>query len=228
MESEEPVRGELGMRPEPIRVDPDDKEEKLDPRSRIDFGKVTTVQHNIKVRSYGKVNDRSMSALQLQFSNVWGAATSVSSPVHPAPSGSSKGNVGSHAPAARRGESTSSGHRSQHARGSEGSRTGKKVTSRSKASAKQDSDDDGDREDRARKEALARQQQRQQQFWAWVDDLEEKGYTRENAIKEISNKLNEKSRSAHKNKEKDDDDHDDHDDEDDEGDDDDEDDDDEE
>lgn len=55
----------------PIRVDQDDRAEKLDPWSRIHFGKVYSIEHNVKVRSFGKVNAQSMTALLYQFRAVW-------------------------------------------------------------------------------------------------------------------------------------------------------------
>lgn len=70
MESERPHRGEAGMRPFSIRVDLDNPEEKLDPRSRIDFGKLHTIHHNLKVRPFGMVNDKSMGYLVNQFQAV--------------------------------------------------------------------------------------------------------------------------------------------------------------
>lgn len=66
-----PERGERGLLPQPIRVDPDDPEQKLDPMSRVDFAKVYTIQHNVKVRSLGKVNRTSMQPLLYQFKTVW-------------------------------------------------------------------------------------------------------------------------------------------------------------
>lgn len=68
---ERPARGELGLLPQSIRVDPDEKYHFLDPMSRVDFAKTYTIQHNIKVRSIGKVNRDSMSALQSQYKAVW-------------------------------------------------------------------------------------------------------------------------------------------------------------
>lgn len=68
---EAPVRGEEGMRPRAIRVDVDRKEDKLDEMSRIDFGKPHTIHHNLKVRSFGKVNRDSLPHLIYQFEAVW-------------------------------------------------------------------------------------------------------------------------------------------------------------
>lgn len=55
----------------PIRVDPDDIAEKLDPLSRVDFGKAYCIEHNVKVRSFGKVNAASIATLSYQFRRVW-------------------------------------------------------------------------------------------------------------------------------------------------------------
>lgn len=68
---EQPQRGEAGMRPIPIRVVPDDPTEALDPMSRLDFGKVHTIQHNIKVRPFGNVHPNSRDVLYTQFTNAW-------------------------------------------------------------------------------------------------------------------------------------------------------------
>ena len=68
---EAPRRDEAGMRPQAVRVDADDPKQKLDEVSRLDYGKIHTIQHNIKVKSFGKVNPKSMNALLHQFGNVW-------------------------------------------------------------------------------------------------------------------------------------------------------------
>lgn len=70
--SESPARGESGMRPYPIRVNADDPTDRLDEVSRLDLGKVSTVQHNIKVKPFGNVHPSSVNALITQFQNVWG------------------------------------------------------------------------------------------------------------------------------------------------------------
>lgn len=59
------------MRPIAIRVNSDEPIDKLQARSRIDFGKVFTIQHNVKVKSFGQVHPDSMAALQSQFLSVW-------------------------------------------------------------------------------------------------------------------------------------------------------------
>jgi len=63
-------RGEAPMQPVPIQVDMDNKGERLDPMSRLHLGGVTTVEHNIKVKAFGKVNKNSVDALRKQYANV--------------------------------------------------------------------------------------------------------------------------------------------------------------
>jgi hypothetical protein len=60
------------MRPMTIRVDPDNPTEHLDVMSRLNLAGVTTVQYNIKVKSFGMINQGSVRALRQQFTNVWG------------------------------------------------------------------------------------------------------------------------------------------------------------
>lgn len=69
--SERPAQGELGLLPHTIRVDMDDPSEKLDPMSRVCFTRIYTVEHNIKVRSLGKVNVASMRQLLAQFKKAF-------------------------------------------------------------------------------------------------------------------------------------------------------------
>jgi hypothetical protein len=66
-----PSRGEKGLRSRPIRVVTDEPGNKLDPMSRIDFAKVHTIHHNLKVAPYGNVHASSREALSSQFSSVW-------------------------------------------------------------------------------------------------------------------------------------------------------------
>ena len=66
-----PTRGEMGMIPVPIRVDPDTATDRLDPMSRIDFAHFSQVQHNVKTKGFGMVSRESIDALKSQFLNVW-------------------------------------------------------------------------------------------------------------------------------------------------------------
>nr|OQO30908.1 hypothetical protein B0A51_03191 [Rachicladosporium sp. CCFEE 5018] len=54
-----------------IRVDPDDRDEKLDALSRINYGTVYIIEHNIKVKPYGVVNRDYIRALLQQFERVF-------------------------------------------------------------------------------------------------------------------------------------------------------------
>ena len=57
---------ETGLLDMPIRVNPDDSKG-LEPRSRINFGKLYTLEHNIKVVSVGQVHQSSMSVMDSHF-----------------------------------------------------------------------------------------------------------------------------------------------------------------
>lgn len=78
--AELPARGETGMQPVPIRVDADEKSERLDPLSRVNYGRVYTVEHNVKVATFGMVHASSMDHLKNQFRDVW-AANNAPGPV---------------------------------------------------------------------------------------------------------------------------------------------------
>ncbi|KAI7222729.1 hypothetical protein KC333_g925 [Hortaea werneckii] len=75
---EEPRPGERPMRPTPLRVVADDPKHptmgRLTSMSRIDFGKVHTVQYNVKVRPFGRIHPKSKQNLLSQFYNVFGAS----------------------------------------------------------------------------------------------------------------------------------------------------------
>jgi hypothetical protein len=45
---------------EPLEVDPEQFDERLHPKSRLDFGKIYTVEHNVKVLPIGKISEASM------------------------------------------------------------------------------------------------------------------------------------------------------------------------
>ena len=62
----ERLPGEERLLDTPIRVNPDDSKG-LGPRSRINFGKVFTLEHNIKVASVGQVHLDSMSVVDSHF-----------------------------------------------------------------------------------------------------------------------------------------------------------------
>ncbi|KAF2843245.1 hypothetical protein M501DRAFT_905314, partial [Patellaria atrata CBS 101060] len=58
-----PGREEGPMR-EPIRVKQNVKYEKMDPMSRVNFAKIYTVEHNVKVYDFGNVHPRFISLLR--------------------------------------------------------------------------------------------------------------------------------------------------------------------
>jgi hypothetical protein len=57
-EHELPKPGEAPMTPVPIRVELDDKSARLDSMSRINFGEVHVIRHNIKTKSFGRIDKR--------------------------------------------------------------------------------------------------------------------------------------------------------------------------
>jgi len=68
---ESPGRVEAPMRPYPIRVNLDNASEKLDPMSRINFGGIHMIQHNVKTKPFGNVHRNSLADLELQFNSVF-------------------------------------------------------------------------------------------------------------------------------------------------------------
>ncbi|KAI7190469.1 hypothetical protein D0869_00297 [Hortaea werneckii] len=66
-----PGRDEQPMRGRPIRVVPDENNARLDPMSRIDLVKIHTINHNLKVKSFGLVHPNYIEALRTQFASVW-------------------------------------------------------------------------------------------------------------------------------------------------------------
>lgn len=58
------------MRPNCIRVDADQRDTKLDPMSRVHFGRIYTIEHGVKARSFGRVNRDSMNHLMFQWQAV--------------------------------------------------------------------------------------------------------------------------------------------------------------
>lgn len=49
---------------EPLEVKPAAHDQKLDKMSRLNFGRVYTVEHNVKVMPVGKISERSMPKLR--------------------------------------------------------------------------------------------------------------------------------------------------------------------
>lgn len=52
-----------GMTKEPIQIEPTDPNDKMDPASRLRFGKTFPVEWNVKVKDIGKVNSHHLSKL---------------------------------------------------------------------------------------------------------------------------------------------------------------------
>ena len=57
------LAGEKNMRKEPLRIVPTDKDDRLDPKSRIDFGRAYLIEHNVKVKDIGRIHEDSMPKL---------------------------------------------------------------------------------------------------------------------------------------------------------------------
>lgn len=54
------MKHEPKMSKEPLEVEPTRPDQKLDPMSRLNFGKVYTVEHNVKVLPVGRITDSSI------------------------------------------------------------------------------------------------------------------------------------------------------------------------
>ncbi|KAI7366451.1 hypothetical protein KC354_g4127 [Hortaea werneckii] len=70
-QDELPGRDEQPMRGRPICVVADENNASLDPMSRIDLVKIHTINHNLKVKSFGLVHPNYIEALITQFASVW-------------------------------------------------------------------------------------------------------------------------------------------------------------
>jgi hypothetical protein len=57
---------------ESIRVVPKSRTDKMDELSRVNFAKIYTVEHNVKVYDFGDVHERYKHILKQQFRLVWG------------------------------------------------------------------------------------------------------------------------------------------------------------
>ena len=71
LREEMPTIGELPMQPIAIRVVPDDKSGRLDMMARLDYRSVYTVQHDVRVKSFGMVDSQFLAALCSQFKRAW-------------------------------------------------------------------------------------------------------------------------------------------------------------
>ena len=195
LDAELPSRDENGMRPQPIRIDTDDPTDKLDVFSRLDYGKVHTIQHNIKVRSFGKVNPKSMNALRHQFGNVWNSEPDLGEP------GPSRPRKDSHAPKIMQRDPKALGRqasRSATSTASAGSRGLQEPAARNRqletASQSSGSSEDGNGEEdnvkRAEAEALKLHARKA------VERLIRRGYTEAQAVRAVREETARRSKDA--------------------------------
>ena len=68
--SPQPLPGERGLVKRPIAVNPCNPSLTLDPMSRLNFGKLYTVEHNVRLRDIGVVAADSMPYLDAYFRSV--------------------------------------------------------------------------------------------------------------------------------------------------------------
>ncbi|KAG4439648.1 hypothetical protein IFR05_004845 [Cadophora sp. M221] len=66
----QPLPGEA-LSLEPIKVNPKTNRDKLDPASRVNYAKIYTVEHNVKVQFIGKISDTSRRTFMNDFDLVW-------------------------------------------------------------------------------------------------------------------------------------------------------------
>lgn len=71
-DAEKPRWDEKGLLHPAIRVDADNRGEKLDAMSRLNLGAMYTIDHSVKVRSFGKVNPSSERVLKAHLNAVGG------------------------------------------------------------------------------------------------------------------------------------------------------------
>jgi hypothetical protein len=65
-----PVQNEVMLSKHPIRIDPFKKFDTLHPASRIDYAKTYNIEHNVKVKPFGMVNNLFMNHLLRQWAQV--------------------------------------------------------------------------------------------------------------------------------------------------------------
>lgn len=62
---------------QPVRVVSNRKTDTMESRSRVDFGKIYTVEHNVKVYDFGRVHETQRTFFKAQFNYVWGIKEEV-------------------------------------------------------------------------------------------------------------------------------------------------------
>jgi hypothetical protein len=65
------IEGEERLRLRPIRIVPNTPRDKLEKESRINYAKIYTVEHNVKVYFIGSVAPECKHALVADFDTVW-------------------------------------------------------------------------------------------------------------------------------------------------------------
>jgi mRNA-degrading endonuclease toxin of MazEF toxin-antitoxin module len=61
---------ETKMNKDPLKIILDSPKDKLDPKSRINLGKIITIDHNVKVKPIGSVDERSLVKLLHYVSSI--------------------------------------------------------------------------------------------------------------------------------------------------------------
>ena len=69
-ESDSSLRG-------PIRVEPRTPRDKLDPASRLNYSKIYTVEHNVKVKFIGRIASGYQQSFMVDFDAVWESKTKI-------------------------------------------------------------------------------------------------------------------------------------------------------
>jgi hypothetical protein len=65
------LEGEAELRLRPIRVIPKTPRDKLEEQSRINYAKIYTVEHNVKVHFTGQVDKQDENRLIVDFDATW-------------------------------------------------------------------------------------------------------------------------------------------------------------
>lgn len=65
------LEGEAELRLRPIRVIPKTPRDKLEKQSRINYAKIYTVEHNVKVHFIGEVDKQCQHRLIIDFDATW-------------------------------------------------------------------------------------------------------------------------------------------------------------
>lgn len=81
-----PLQGENRIHKRPVRVDNSDSRRKLAPQSRVNYNKVYTVEHNVKVCFIGKIHGDSKTTFLTDFENTWHGSRKIFGRTSPSPS----------------------------------------------------------------------------------------------------------------------------------------------